>query len=184
MTERAFIAGPRGTIQYRWDPSRPNWANRWPPPRHLLEQVGAPPLTHGRCVVCGEGRPIEAFTRAGDICLRCRNRARREREQQEKRERAEALAAVLGPAVGSTQLPRGRFALLYRCWAQDRKLLYVGITGHGMRRMLNHAEKGWFEREVAAVTFERVPAEHAVEAEQAVIRAERPRYNITHRTTP
>jgi hypothetical protein len=133
-----------------------------------------------RCSGCGKPRPAYYFLVRGDICQLCRNRATREERRQLVAERTAAVAAVLGQAPRGPE-PRGPVVLLYRCWAEDGALLYVGIAQRGMHRVRQHAEKGWFEREVAAMTFERVPAAHAGEVERAVIRAERPRYNIHHR---
>jgi len=87
---------------------------------------------------------------------------------------------AFGAIRPNEKVPAGRFALLYRCYGIDDELLYVGVTTHGWRRLSAHAEKGWFEREVLIVTFERVSTSEAVLLEAAAIEAGQPKYNVTH----
>jgi hypothetical protein len=166
-----FVAGRGGIIQSR----RPIDAG-------TFERANgqAAHQSPARCSCCQEIRAARFFPVHGDICTRCRQRARKREQRRAREGREQAIAEARRTWQGSTALPRGPFVLLYRCWGEDGALLYVGITGQGMRRVLAHAGKGWFEREVAAVTFQRTPAKHAAEVEREVIRAERPRYNLVH----
>jgi hypothetical protein len=91
------------------------------------------------------------------------------------------LRTVLGGKPASTVLPDGDFKLLYRCWGPHQQLLYVGVTGNGFARVQQHAVKGWFEREVIVVTFERIPADVATKIERDVIAKEDPKHNIQSR---
>jgi len=88
-------------------------------------------------------------------------------------------------ADGSVELPSEPFVLLYRHWGVlidgAAEPLYIGITTNGAGRMRSHAAKGWFEREVASTTYERIPAARAAEIERLAIAVERPRYNIVGR---
>ena len=74
---------------------------------------------------------------------------------------------------------------LYRFFADDGTLLYVGITLDPGRRWKEHAgDKPWWH-EVASTTIERFPGRASVEAaERAAIITERPRYNVTHNRGP
>lgn len=68
---------------------------------------------------------------------------------------------------------------LYRLFAADGTLLYVGIAGNPGRRWEQHAGlKPWWG-DVARTTLEHFPSRvQAAEAELKAIRAERPRYNV------
>lgn len=68
--------------------------------------------------------------------------------------------------------------ILYRFWSGDA-LLYVGVSANAYRRAGEHRRgAAWFE-EADRVTFERFPDRKSVlVAEQAAIRAERPKYNV------
>lgn len=70
---------------------------------------------------------------------------------------------------------------LYRLYAADGALLYVGISRSALRRLGQHlAEKPWAE-EVARTTVEWFDTrEAAAAAEVAAIVTERPRHNIAH----
>jgi hypothetical protein len=70
---------------------------------------------------------------------------------------------------------------LYRFYATDGALLYVGITADPGTRWRAHShDKPWWH-EVANVTVEQHPDRTAVlEAERAAIVAEQPRYNVVH----
>jgi predicted GIY-YIG superfamily endonuclease len=80
--------------------------------------------------------------------------------------------------------PRAPHAL-YRFFADDGSLLYVGITWNIAARFPQHAtEKPWWS-EVANITIEAHPNRVAVlEAERQAISAESPRYNIVHAVAP
>lgn len=70
---------------------------------------------------------------------------------------------------------------LYRFFAADESLLYVGITCDVGRRWDRHSrDKPWWT-EMARSTVEHFDTREAVlAAEEAAIRAEKPRYNIRH----
>lgn len=70
---------------------------------------------------------------------------------------------------------------LYRFFAEDGELLYVGITSNPARRFAQHgAAKEWWE-EVAEIKMDRHSSREAVlAAERAAIIAEKPRYNVVH----
>lgn len=70
---------------------------------------------------------------------------------------------------------------LYRFYAADGALLYVGITRTLLGRLKQHSgDKPWFT-EVSSITTEHLDSrERALAAEKAAIIAERPRYNVTH----
>jgi hypothetical protein len=67
---------------------------------------------------------------------------------------------------------------VYRCFATDGRLLYVGSTVNRSRRMSAHAGKSPWWGEVADVRIERHPDIVIARAiERAAIRAEAPTYN-------
>jgi hypothetical protein len=70
---------------------------------------------------------------------------------------------------------------LYRFFASDGSLLYIGITADPGARWKQHAgDKPWWST-VANITVEAFPSREAVlEAERAAILAERPRHNVVH----
>lgn len=70
---------------------------------------------------------------------------------------------------------------LYRFFASDDALLYVGITCDVGRRWDRHAsDKPWWT-EVARSTVQHFDSREAVlAAEEAAIRSEKPRYNVVH----
>lgn len=70
---------------------------------------------------------------------------------------------------------------LYRFFAADGDLLYVGITVNGRGRWHNHAaDKAWWS-DVVGGTIEHHPSRDvALAAETAAIIAERPRHNVVH----
>lgn len=71
---------------------------------------------------------------------------------------------------------------LYRFYAPDGALLYIGITKDlGTRLKAHNRQKDWFV-EVADVKLEHFPSRDAVEAaERAAIANENPRWNIVHK---
>ena len=68
---------------------------------------------------------------------------------------------------------------VYRFFGTRRRLLYVGITNRGHRRINEHAkEKAWW-RDVRSATFEHFPTrEEALWAEAEAIRSEDPAHNV------
>lgn len=73
---------------------------------------------------------------------------------------------------------------LYRLRDQEGWLLYVGITDNPERRWKDHAkDKPWWP-EVADRSIDWLPSRaHAIAAEAAAIRTERPRHNVHHNGT-
>jgi predicted GIY-YIG superfamily endonuclease len=78
---------------------------------------------------------------------------------------------------------RDRPQALYRFFATDGALLYIGISLNPGHRWKQHqADKPWWT-EVATITVEHHDSRQSVaEAERMAIKAERPRYNMTHNT--
>ena len=73
-----------------------------------------------------------------------------------------------------------RYAV-YRCFAADGRLLYVGTSGLFGRRLADHAQKIWF-LEVRGITLEWYPSGKAAEAaERRAIHVEQPKYNLIHK---
>lgn len=72
---------------------------------------------------------------------------------------------------------------VYRCFAEDGSLLYVGSTTIGVRsRLAMHERNSRWWKEVDNTTVERFPtAESARSAELQAIRIEHPIHNIHHR---
>lgn len=70
---------------------------------------------------------------------------------------------------------------LYRHFAGDGSLLYVGIALSWPARTKSHVRQSrWFDQ-VAKVEIERFPTrEAALEAERAAIKSERPTFNVVH----
>ena len=70
---------------------------------------------------------------------------------------------------------------LYRFFAADGTLLYVGITGCKKRRFGQHAQQAEWWLDAASVTLEHfADRNEAMAAEEAAIKAERPRFNDRH----
>jgi predicted GIY-YIG superfamily endonuclease len=75
-----------------------------------------------------------------------------------------------------------RYAV-YRCYADDGQLLYIGITGTVGRRLGDHLQKAWFTQ-VRGMSFEWYADElDARNAERRAIHVEHPKYNIVHRNS-
>ena len=74
-----------------------------------------------------------------------------------------------------------RYAV-YRCYADDGQLLYVGETGDLGTRFASHAQKLWFTL-VRGFTLEWYADElDALNAERRAIHVEHPKYNQVHRS--
>jgi predicted GIY-YIG superfamily endonuclease len=70
---------------------------------------------------------------------------------------------------------------LYRHYAEDGTLLYVGISLSWPARTKQHASGSRWFAEVARVTIERFPSrEAALEAEREAIKREKPKFNVVH----
>lgn len=71
--------------------------------------------------------------------------------------------------------------VLYRCYASDNALLYVGISKHWPDRMIQHRrDKHWFG-DVTKVEVEHyADRDTALAAERAAIQKERPQHNVAH----
>jgi predicted GIY-YIG superfamily endonuclease len=82
-------------------------------------------------------------------------------------------------AIPAVEIGEESPTALYRLFASNRKLLYVGITGDLKTRLAAHAEtKPWWP-EVARKTVEwHMTRASAAKAEVKVIRSERPLHNI------
>lgn len=99
--------------------------------------------------------------------------SRRWRERAGAKFREEA--ARLGP----------RPTALYRYFDDRERLLYVGITDHIHYREADHVKSSSWMGFAARSTIVRYPTrEEALEAESAMIRAERPLFNVVHNDTP
>lgn len=70
---------------------------------------------------------------------------------------------------------------LYRFFDDREDLIYVGISGHGLRRMLQHRERQpWFD-EVAQIRIEKFKTRRGAEREEKrLIMLCQPRHNIVH----
>ncbi len=81
----------------------------------------------------------------------------------------------------TTALTTGTPHVLYRFFAADDTLLYIGLTVNPGTRWTAHSkDKPWW-LDVAKVTVEHYPSREAVEAaEIAAIKAERPLHNVAH----
>lgn len=74
---------------------------------------------------------------------------------------------------------------LYRFFDAEGALLYVGITGRGPRRWVEHAaEKPWWSEVARTSTTHYATRSAALQAETDAIRSERPRHNLTPTYTP
>jgi hypothetical protein len=74
---------------------------------------------------------------------------------------------------------RRRTTTLYRLYAADDELLYVGIAGNPSRRFQDHAgSKSWWRRVVTIQCEHFRSRRHAERAEQAAIFTEQPRWNV------
>lgn len=68
--------------------------------------------------------------------------------------------------------------VLYRCFAEDGRLLYVGVTTRYGGRMLDHQRVTSWWPEVERVETQQFPSETAaLAAERVAIQSERPAYN-------
>lgn len=69
--------------------------------------------------------------------------------------------------------------VVYRLFASDGQLLYVGATSHFHRRMKEHRQKSVWWRWAARSTVTRYPSmAEALAAEAAAIRDEAPTFNL------
>lgn len=74
---------------------------------------------------------------------------------------------------------------LYRCWAVDGHLLYVGCSSSPLIRMKQHESFRSWATAIASVTLEWFPDKRsALTAEKAAIAVELPEWNIHGRPNP
>lgn len=87
-------------------------------------------------------------------------------------------------AAGVAQIEGSRteqLFTLYRFYAADDTLLYVGLTVNPGQRFVDHAHKKQWWSEVAQITLEQHPDHNAlVAAERAAIATEKPIHNVIH----
>lgn len=71
---------------------------------------------------------------------------------------------------------------VYRCLSADDRLLYIGITSHGIRRFAHgHAKVAKWWTEVARIEIEHLPTRHlALLRERELILGLNPAYNKVH----
>jgi hypothetical protein len=70
-------------------------------------------------------------------------------------------------------------ACVYRCYADDGALIYVGCTEIGLDRFSAHRSAASWFTEVATITIEHFPTRlGAYAAERKAIRSEAPIYNV------
>jgi predicted GIY-YIG superfamily endonuclease len=109
-----------------------------------------------------------------------RDYANQRRSQGAARRELEVLAAAINyfkDAVGVARVTTE----LYRYFAADGRLLYVGVSLDALRRAKQHYKTADWIVGSTSVTFERYATrEAALLAEAEAIRAERPVYNIVH----
>lgn len=75
-------------------------------------------------------------------------------------------------------------AAVYRCFAADDALLYVGQTSQPLARISAHVRREW-EPQISRVELTWFPDRaSAAAAEKAAIQTEAPRFNIVHRPYP
>lgn len=73
-------------------------------------------------------------------------------------------------------------AVVYRCFAEDGSLLYIGASSNLEARMDAHVTTSFWRPYVARVRIQIAPDELAARRmEAAAIKAENPRFNIHHR---
>lgn len=96
--------------------------------------------------------------------------------------RIEEVEAWLEKRAQAQQLGPAEWTALYRMFAEDGALLYVGISTRGPRRFSEHqADQPWWTS-VASATLEHFEYPHqATAAERKAIRDEHPRFNVVHR---
>jgi predicted GIY-YIG superfamily endonuclease len=72
---------------------------------------------------------------------------------------------------------------LYRFYADDDALLYIGIAGSATQRFEQHAkEKSWWPQVTRTELEHFATRREALDAERLAIIAERPRHNVVHNT--
>jgi predicted GIY-YIG superfamily endonuclease len=68
--------------------------------------------------------------------------------------------------------------VVYRCFDEQDRLLYVGCTSNLLYRLSQHQGKAWFSLVARVVTVNYQTREEASQAEKEAIRAESPIHNI------
>lgn len=91
---------------------------------------------------------------------------------------AEAVDMAVRRAIEEGDTPTA----LYRHWAIDKTLLYVGVSETVMQRTAQHMAGARWAQEIAAITLEWFPTRwEALAAEGAAISREAPKWNIAGR---
>ena len=86
--------------------------------------------------------------------------------------------------TGNVGTPLPNRTHLYRHFAADGTLLYVGISLSALGRLQAHRASAWSE-DIARVEVETYPTRAAaLAAEKAAIKSERPKHNRVHATRP
>jgi len=90
-----------------------------------------------------------------------------------------AVAWIITPERPLPEQPELESTVLYRLYAEDGELLYVGITRHPERRLRSHeASKSWWPEVAVREIRSYRTREDAARAEHAAIVRENPRYNV------
>jgi predicted GIY-YIG superfamily endonuclease len=83
--------------------------------------------------------------------------------------------------VGAHRIENTRSAV-YRFYDEDRRALYIGVTTAPAHRWVTHRRTEWWPL-VRYLALEPVDPATRLMAEQAAIRADRPRFNMTNYST-
>lgn len=106
-----------------------------------------------------------------------RSRAASSAEKKASRQRAHLEALALRAEI----VGDGPASSVYRLFAADGSLLYVGKTSRGLLRVHEHATSAAWWTQVAYQTFEHFETEsQALAAEEHAIRSEHPLHNTRH----
>jgi predicted GIY-YIG superfamily endonuclease len=77
-----------------------------------------------------------------------------------------------------------RWHTIYKCFAADGTLLYVGISANRLARCSQHRKRQWW-RKVARIDLEHVKGRAAAEArETEIIQTQNPKHNVRDRIDP
>jgi hypothetical protein len=85
------------------------------------------------------------------------------------------------PPPAGVSRPEEKQTSLYRHFAADGSLLYVGISLSWPARTRSHSHSStWFEQVVRVEIEQFLSREAALEAERSAIKSERPKFNVIH----